>query len=172
VFAGSSPITFTLPSSKAYQKSGSFPGRLDERLQEAATAAGRSLSEEIEHRVERSFQDDDQAAAMMGSHVAGEILRLVRTVMVVEGLGIGEDWIENRARAGRVRVAVNAIIAAVAGLPVELPPAEQQAEAIQTARELLIHSSMGEERLPAWLVLSNLEAPFEPEPLQESEDAS
>jgi hypothetical protein len=95
--------------------------RLDEMLMEAAARTGRSVSEEVEHRLERSFFDDRQSADLMGSHVAGEILRLVRAVMMFEGLGLRGDWAEDRLRSERVRLAVNGIVAALCGLEAELP---------------------------------------------------
>jgi hypothetical protein len=138
--------------------------RLDELLQEAATKAGRSVSEEIEHRLERGFYDDRQNAALMGSHAAGEILRLVRAIMVAEGLGLG-DWAEDRVRAQRVRVAVDAIVAVVTGLALDdLPAPAERTGGLQTAKALLLKSSV-KRKLPPAIMFSELE------PLQSRDDA-
>jgi hypothetical protein len=140
-------------------------GQIDAQLQEAAAKAGRSVSEEIEHRLERTFQDDHQSRDLMGSHVAGEILRLVRGALFLEGLGLGGDWAENRVRAQRVRVAVDAVVAVVTGLALDDQPSlRDRAEGLSTAKALLLRSSVNRE-LPSEIMFSeiDLEPPF-PEP--------
>jgi|GraSoiStandDraft_57_1057295.scaffolds.fasta_scaffold255678_1 hypothetical protein len=115
-------------------------GRLDEMLEEAAAQAGRSVSEQIERMLEDAFFQDRLNANILGSNVAGEILRLIRAAMVVEGL-VGVDWDRNLTRAENLRTAANAIIATVTQLPVELPPPEQRLEGYRTAKALLMTSS-------------------------------
>jgi hypothetical protein len=113
--------------------------RLDELLEEAAAKAGRSISEEIEHRLELSFWEDRVAAARTGSDVGAELLRMFYSVMVLEG--VHPDWTGDPVRAENFRVAMNAIIAVMTGLPLELPSPEKRLEGIETAKQYLLRSS-------------------------------
>lgn len=106
-------------------------GRLDKMLQKAAGKAGRSVSEEIEFRLERSFYDDRMSAELLGGE-GGELLRMIRAAMVLGGID------EGPGRAETVRTAVNAIIAAAKGLPLELPAAEGRREGHRFAADLLL----------------------------------
>lgn len=129
--------------------------RLDELLEGAAAKAGRSTSEEIEHRLEISFLDERRNAHMFGgSDIGAEILRMVRAAMVIEG--VAPDWTGDPVRAENLRVCVNAVIAAALGLPIELPPPERQAEGMRLAKALLIRSSVKED-LPDEIMFSDLE---------------
>jgi hypothetical protein len=129
--------------------------RLDAMLEQAAMAAGRSTSEEIEFRLERTFYDDRMAARFLGSDIASEALRLIRGAMVVEGIA-GRDWAEDPQSAEAVRVATNAIIAVLANLPLDPPPPEKRVQGLQIAKDLLLRSSKRGE-LPNELMFSDLE---------------
>jgi hypothetical protein len=124
-------------------------GQLDKQLQEAATVAGRSVSEEIAYRLHRSFYDDQMSARFLGSNIAGELLRLIRAAMAIEGIP-GEDWGDDPARAESLRTAINVMVAVLANLPVELPSPERRLEGNRTAAHLLASSSM-RQKLPRWL---------------------
>jgi hypothetical protein len=113
--------------------------RLDELLEEAAAKAGRSASEEIEHRLELSFQEDRAALARTGSDVGAELLRIFYSVMVLEG--VHPDWTGDPIRAENFRIAMNGIIAGLLGLPFELPTPEKWAEGVETAKQYLRRSS-------------------------------
>jgi hypothetical protein len=130
--------------------------RLDELLEQAAGRAGRSTSEEIEHRLERSFHDDRVAQAHFGSDVGAELLRTFYSVMVFEG--VHPDWSGDRDRAENFRVAMNAVIAVLTGLPLELPPPQERWEGLQTAKQYLLRSSKRRE-LPREIMFSDLEPP-------------
>src|SRR5215813_9222066 len=91
--------------------------RLAELLQESAAKASRTVSQEIEHRLERSFHDDRAAHARTGSDVGAELLRMFYSVMVLEG--VHPDWTGDPVRAENFRVAMNAITGAMPGLPRE-----------------------------------------------------
>jgi hypothetical protein len=129
-------------------------GKLDEMLEEEAARTGRSVSESIERMLEDAFFQRRLNANILGSGVADEILRLIRVAMVVEG--IAGDWSGDPVKAENLRVAVNAIVAALTRLPLELPPPERRTEGMRTARELLLHSSKKRE-LPPEIMFSNLE---------------
>src|SRR5262249_20072411 len=113
--------------------------RLDELLEEAAAKAGRSTSEEIEHRLEISFWEDRVAHARTGWDVGAELLRMFYSVMVREG--VFPDWTEDPVRAENFRIAMNGIITALLDLPFELPAPEKWAEGVKTANHYLLQSS-------------------------------
>ena len=115
-------------------------GGLDDNLQAAARRSGRSVSEEIEHRLEISFLDERRNAHMLGSDVGAEILRMVRAAMVIEG--VAPDWTGDLVRAENFRTTVNAVIASLLGLKIELPPPEKRQEGLRLAKYLLLRSSV------------------------------
>ena len=109
--------------------------RLAELLQASAAKASRTVSQEIEHRLERSFHDDRVAQAHFGTDVGAELLRMFYSAMVLEG--IHPDWTGDAVRAENFRVAMNGIMAGLLGLPFELPSPEKWAEGVETARQFL-----------------------------------
>lgn len=109
--------------------------RLAELLQAAAEKHSRTLSQEIERRLEQSFQDERLAQAQFGTDIGAEILRTVYSVLILEG--IFPDWDKDPARAQNFRVAMNGIIAGLLVLPFELPSPEKWAEGVETARQFL-----------------------------------
>jgi len=130
-------------------------GSLDEKLEEAAALAGRSVSEQIERTLEDYFFQARLNANILGSNVADEILRLIRAAMVVEG--VAGDWSGDPVKADNMRVAVNAITAALTRRPLELPPEEKRTKGLQTAKGLLLGSSVRPEDLPREIMFSELE---------------
>jgi hypothetical protein len=113
--------------------------QLAELLQKSAAQASRTVSQEIEHRLERSFHDDRIAQAHFGSDVGAELLRMFYSAMVLEG--VHPDWTGDPVRAENFRVAMNAIIAVMTGLQPELPVPEKRLEGIETAKQFLLRSS-------------------------------
>jgi hypothetical protein len=104
-------------------------------LQKAAKRAQRSVSEEVEFRLRRSFYDDRFLTHFLGSEIGAEALRLIRGAMAVEG-ALG-DWGADPARAEALRCAINAVIGTLAGLPLDLPAPEHRAAGYQLAALLL-----------------------------------
>jgi len=98
---------------------------LDLDLETAARRSGRSVSEEIEYRLDRTFLDGRFTPPRHE-----DAIRAVRLAMDAS-TGFGAYWPgppfddEQRAVAESVRTVVNIIIAAVAKLPVEAPPVEK-----------------------------------------------
>jgi hypothetical protein len=129
-------------------------GDLDKKLQDAAAKGGRSVSETIERVLEDWFFQERLNAGILGSDAASEILRLIRAAMVVEGLR--PDWSGDPVRAENFRVVSNAIIAVITGLPLDLPPPDKRAEALQTAKTLLLSSPV-RRKLPNEIMFSDLE---------------
>jgi hypothetical protein len=121
----------------------------------AAAKAGRSVSEEIEHRLEVSFLDERRNAQMLGSEVANEALRLIRLAMMNEGVG-GKAWNEDPVTAVNLRVAADAIISALAKLPHEFPQPEKRTGGLRMAKLLLLRSSAKGD-LPNEIMFSDLE---------------
>ena len=74
--------------------------------------------------------------------------------MVVEG--VCPDWSGDPVRAENFRVVSNAIIAAITGLPIDLPSPDKRAEALQTAKKLLLSSPV-RRKLPKEIMFSDLE---------------
>jgi hypothetical protein len=119
---------------------------LDQQLRTSAANAGRTVSLEIERRLEAVF---------LGSDVGGEILRLIRLAMAAEGV-VGLDWDRNPVRSENLRVTINAIIATVCELPLELPPPEKRTEGLRNAKHLLLVSNV-RRKLPNEILFSDLE---------------
>jgi hypothetical protein len=113
--------------------------RLAELLQESAAKASRTVSQEIEHRLERSFHDDRIDQAHFGTDVGAELLRIFYSLMVLEG--VHPDWTGHRDRAENFRTAMNGVIAGLLDLPLELPPQEKRAEGLESAKHFLLRSS-------------------------------
>lgn len=81
--------------------------QLRKRLVAAARSNKRSMSEEIEGRLESTFSVDPT-------------LEMIFSVMNLESLQ-GKNWKDDQTSAETVRAAVDWIIADVAGLPIEAP---------------------------------------------------
>jgi hypothetical protein len=143
--------------------------RLAELLQKSAAQASRTVSQEIEHRLERSFHDDRIAQAHFGSDVGAELLRMFYSAMVLEG--VHPDWTGDPVRAENFRVAMNAIIAVMTGLKLELPHPQERMEGLRTAKQFLLRSSK-EEALSNYMeiMFSDLEEPDWGEPLAKGEE--
>jgi hypothetical protein len=84
-------------------------------LQAAAAKSGRSLSEEIERRLEKSFSSSDPLLSALAGEEAGVILRLV-AVVLLQATREGKSWFENRELVETVSGAADVIIARVAGV--------------------------------------------------------
>jgi len=86
---------------------------LQENLARAAHASGRSVSEEIEHRLERSFLGERhliQALEMTyGSTLAGLLLTFGDVVRYA-AQGEGGDWADDAVRYARATTAINAVL--------------------------------------------------------------
>jgi Arc-like DNA binding domain len=66
-------------------------GQMRERLQEAAAASKRSISEEIEHRLEDSFRNEDIYG---GPHLSA-VFRLLASHKALAEAKAGESWTES-----------------------------------------------------------------------------
>jgi hypothetical protein len=90
-------------------------GTLDEQLQAAAAKSKRSVSEEIEYRLSRSFYDDLLTAGFVGDDASADAIRMIRLVMAI--VSLQGPWSENPLSAQNVLVATDTIIRNLARLP-------------------------------------------------------
>jgi hypothetical protein len=124
-------------------------GELDDQLQASALKAGRSVSEEIEYRLSRSFADDWLATSYLGTDVSAEVIRMIRIVMAVESLG-NKRWNDDPASADYVRDAADTIITVLAKLPLRPGKSPWEASALFTTM-MLAKSPMWQSAMPAEL---------------------
>jgi hypothetical protein len=82
----------------------------------------------------------------LGSHTGA---RLVRAAIAIEC--VDEVDLAKPGRAESLRTAINAMVAILTNLPVEMPPSEKRREGYITAANLLARSSI-KQRLPDWLL--------------------
>jgi hypothetical protein len=97
--------------------------RLLQRLEKASEKAGRPLTGEITRRLEETFQKEGQAdlvEILLGGGENVQVLRMIATAMQLQRDGT-RNWKDDRLSAETVRIAVDQIIAGVAGLPRDPP---------------------------------------------------
>jgi hypothetical protein len=93
-----------------------------ERLENAAATSGRSISEEIEYRLNQSFEEDRLSAAFLGGPDTAKALQLIGIVMRrVTADGDGTPWSKDQKKVEAVQTAAQFLIAGSAGLPVVSP---------------------------------------------------
>ena len=94
-------------------------GGLDERLPAAAAATGRSVSEEIEFRLDQSFDRDAFFGLVLGGDENAKVLQSIATVMKLESYK--GHWLKDVETSDTVRRAVNFVIGQFAE-PYQHPP--------------------------------------------------
>jgi hypothetical protein len=94
-------------------------GGLDEKLQAAAAASGRSVSEEIEFRLDQSFDRDAFIGLVLGGDENAKVLQSIATVMKLESYN--GHWLKDVKSSETVRRAVNFVIGQYAE-PYQPPP--------------------------------------------------
>jgi hypothetical protein len=100
-------------------------GGLDEKLQAAAAASGRSVSEEIEFRLDQSFDRDAFIGLVLGGDENAKVLQSMAMAMKLESRN--GHWLKDVNTADTVRKAVNFIITQFARRD-SLPPLNVSAE--------------------------------------------
>ena len=68
------------------------PSRLRDLLERAADRSGRSVSEEVEYRVQRTFDDEDLAASVLGSVATARSAVSSRQALDRISMAQGHDW--------------------------------------------------------------------------------
>jgi len=83
------------PKAKEDRKAVNFTfrsrGQMRERLQAAAIASGRSISEEIEHRLDESFRTEE----LYGGPRLSAVFRILANHIALAGATAGGDWAKN-----------------------------------------------------------------------------
>jgi hypothetical protein len=107
-----------LPEEDRRSRNFTFRGRaeLHSNLAEAAKTSRRSISEEIEHRLERSFADDRTIEAALGGQEIYDILRIVAATLHAAGntsAAEGGRLIDDPVRYDRAVKAVNHVLEAL-----------------------------------------------------------
>jgi hypothetical protein len=94
-------------------KRGNFTFRVTEKLRSQliseAEASGLSVSEEIERRLDQSFNDAAIRDLLGGSHTNALILTIAAAIQVVE-IESGKKWIEDHDTNLAMRAAVNGVM--------------------------------------------------------------
>ena len=83
-------------------------GSLDERLQASAAGSGRSVSEEIEFRLDQSYDRDAFFGLVLGGDENAKVLQSIATVMKLESHN--GHWLKDVNTSETVRRAVNFLI--------------------------------------------------------------
>jgi TraY domain len=83
------------------------------RLEQAAEASGRSLVQEVEHRLERTFTQDEAFEATLGGKHNADLFRALTTATWLIEKGTGKQWSEDIATAHQVRHALSTIVLAI-----------------------------------------------------------
>lgn len=94
--------------------------KLREKIDQAAGISGRSLVQEVEQRLEQSFDRDVMVNILLGGDDNAKILELIAQAIQAEDQS-GRNWKDSQESAEAVRATINFIIAGLAGLP-ERPP--------------------------------------------------
>jgi hypothetical protein len=91
------------------------------QVEKAAKAADRSVNEEIERRVEQSFDERRLTSAFVGGDVNEMILRIINWAMLSETHQRGKSWEKDEAGAETIRAVADYVIATAAGLHAPAP---------------------------------------------------
>jgi hypothetical protein len=67
-----------------------------DRIESAARASGRSLVQEVEHRLEQSFQDDDRLTEAFGGELAFKLMRALAGFATVLSGRRNKDWLRDQ----------------------------------------------------------------------------
>jgi hypothetical protein len=83
------------------------------RLEQAVEASGRSLVQEVEHRLERSFTQDEAFEATLGGKHNADLIRAFTTATWLIERATGKQWSQDLATAHQVRHALSTIVLAI-----------------------------------------------------------
>jgi Arc-like DNA binding domain len=101
------------PGRPSKGKRGNFTFRVTEKLREqlisGAEASGLSVSEEIERRLDQSFNDAAIRDLLGGSHTNALILTIAAAIQMVE-IKSGKKWIEDHDTNLAMRAAVDGVM--------------------------------------------------------------
>nr|WP_128083353.1 hypothetical protein [Methylobacterium sp. B34] len=103
--------------------------KLRDALEKEASKADRSLAQEVEARLERSFQEDELLAAFIGDQTHSQLLIrvLASTVRRIEGLR-GDRFVDSPETAWHCRNGINFVLSNLLGPDMGPPKAEDGSE--------------------------------------------
>jgi hypothetical protein len=85
------------------------------RLEKATKQSGRSLSQEVEHRLRRSFEKDDQIVELFGDRQTYRLMRMMADAINFScGLDFDESWMDQPITFALAKEAINAVLDRVA----------------------------------------------------------
>jgi TraY domain-containing protein len=79
------------------------------RLEEAAGASGRSLTHEVEHRLEQSLQEEDLLRRYFGSDDAIELLKGISLIISYHSRQSGKPWWADKSTRDAIRAHFTAV---------------------------------------------------------------
>jgi DNA-binding CsgD family transcriptional regulator len=74
-----------------------------DQLERAASASGRSITQEIEHRLEQSFREEDLLSRYFGSDEAIELLKELSLIINHQMIRSGRSWRDDHATREAIR---------------------------------------------------------------------
>ena len=80
------------------------------RLEEAAEETGRSLSQEIEFRLEQSFKDDEAVHEALGGKHVYALMRLLGSAVLIIETGTDKRWRDDRATHQQVKATIGNLL--------------------------------------------------------------
>jgi hypothetical protein len=87
-----------------------------DRLERAAQDAGRSLAQEVEHRLEASFEREDWQTQVLGGAETAALVRMIGSAIAVIERTRGERWWESSNARDDVKQATAVIIDLLSGI--------------------------------------------------------
>jgi hypothetical protein len=110
-------------------------------LEKAAKLSGRSLSQEVEHRLRRSFAEDETIVDLFGSRQTYRVMRMMADAIQIcqrPGEAVGHpdmtfDWMANAAAFHMARQAIVSVLDMIA--PDGTPGTEDQVKAAEVLGE-------------------------------------
>ena len=103
------------------------------QLVAAAHASGRSLSQEVEHRLRRTFADDVEVTKIFGSPRNYGLMRVIAAIIDTVDLGTAGDWFARPESYDKVAEAVIAVLEALR--PAPAPQGKRKMAGIQTSKK-------------------------------------
>ncbi|MCJ2065184.1 hypothetical protein MKK63_21060 [Methylobacterium sp. J-088] len=113
--------------------------KLRDALENEASKADRSLAQEVEHRLEKSFQEDDLLAVFVGNrtHVQLLVRVLSATIRRIEDFR-GDRYVDSYATAWHVQNGINTVLETLLGPDFGEPKPDEGGEWTEDQKKKLI----------------------------------
>jgi predicted HicB family RNase H-like nuclease len=107
---------------------------LRKNLERAAKTSGRSLSQEVEHRLRRSFVEDDKIADVFGDRRTYRLMRLMSdAIQFVQKHENDENWLDDPFRFRFALIAMLSVVEAIAPSVPSIGEAEENTTGLMGA---------------------------------------